>query len=97
MKPIRKTIWFLVSATTPLLVVLSAIRLALTPLFIAIEYRLPGFPPDLYGFSQAERLGWARFSIQYLLGRISHDTLEMASWLTDRPCSTLGKSSICWM
>ena len=85
MKPLRKIMWVLVSATTPLLIVLSTIRLALTPLFITFEYRLPGFPPDLYGFSQAERLGWARFSIHYLLGKISHNALEMASLADGSP------------
>ena len=59
----------------PLIIIGSAIRVALTPLFISVEYRLPGFPPDEYGFSTEDRLTWANYSIEYLLGRVSHDEL----------------------
>jgi len=59
----------------PLIIIGSAIRIALTPLFISVEYRLPGFPADEYGFSTEDRLSWANYSIDYLLGRISHDQL----------------------
>lgn len=59
----------------PLIIIGSAIRVALTPLFISVEYRLPGFPPDEYGFSTEDRLTWANYSIKYLLGRVSHDEL----------------------
>jgi integral membrane protein (TIGR01906 family) len=56
-------------------IVLTAIRVALTPLFISIEYRLPGFPPDEFGFTTEDRLYWSDYSIDYLLGRISHQDL----------------------
>ena len=59
----------------PLIIIGSAIRVALTPLFISVEYRLPGFPPDEYGFSTEDRLTWANYSIKYLLGRVSHEEL----------------------
>jgi len=59
----------------PLIIIGSAIRVALTPLFISVEYRLPGFPPDEYGFSTEDRLTWANYSIEYLLGRVSHEEL----------------------
>ncbi|HEY58943.1 MAG TPA: TIGR01906 family membrane protein [Anaerolineae bacterium] len=58
--------WLISLAVVPVLVVLG-LRLMLTPLYIQIEYRLPGFPPDPYGFSQADRLHWAELSRQYLL------------------------------
>ncbi len=57
------------------MIVMTSIRVALTPLFISVEYRLPGFPPDEYGFSTADRLIWGEYSIDYLLGRISHQQL----------------------
>ena len=56
----------------PAFAVLTSIRIALTPFFINLEYRLPGFPPDTYGFTTADRLHWAQFSIDYLLGKINH-------------------------
>jgi integral membrane protein (TIGR01906 family) len=48
---------------------LGAVRLLLTPVFIQIEYRMPNFPEDSYGFSQEERLHWAEIARQYLLNR----------------------------
>lgn len=60
----------------PLVIVGSAIRLALTPLFISVEYHLPGFPPDEYGFTTEDRLFWADYSIEYLLGQVSHRELS---------------------
>ena len=56
----------------PLLVITSSIRVALTPLYINAEYNLPGFPPDDYGFTTADRLQWGQYAIDYLLGKVSH-------------------------
>lgn len=69
----------------PLIIIGSAIRVALTPLFISVEYRLPGFPPDEYGFSTEDRLTWANFSIDYLLGRVSHDELASTTLPDNTP------------
>jgi len=67
------------SILTPLLFITSAMRTALTPIFVNLEYHLPNFPPDPYGFSKKERLVWANYSIRYLLGKVSEEefsTLE---------------------
>ncbi len=58
---------WLVTALVPVALVLAVVRLLLTPLFIQVEYRLPCFPPDPYGFSTADRLRWADLARQYLL------------------------------
>lgn len=58
---------WIVSLLVPIALVLSAVRLLLTPLFINIEYRMPGFPPDVYGFTESERLYYADIARQYLL------------------------------
>ncbi len=58
--------WTLSFAVVPAIVTL-VLRLLLTPLYIQVEYRLPGFPPDRYGFTIADRLHWADLSRQYLL------------------------------
>lgn len=64
--------WFsiLIIALTPILLITIGIRIALTPVFINVEYRLPNFPVDEYGFTTQERLDWARYSIKYVSGRI---------------------------
>lgn len=64
-----------VALLVPLVVVLGVVRLLLTPLFIQVEYRLPGFPPDRYGFSVADRLHWAEICRQYLLNDAPIDFL----------------------
>jgi len=61
----------------PLFMILSVIRMALTPLFVNLEYRLPGFPVDHYGFSTADRLYWSQYSINYLLGKVSHSDFSL--------------------
>jgi integral membrane protein (TIGR01906 family) len=69
----------LLSILTPLLLITTAMRIALSPIFVNFEYRLSNFPPDIYGFSKEERLVWANYSIQYLLGKVSEEefsTLE---------------------
>jgi integral membrane protein (TIGR01906 family) len=46
---------------------LSAVRFLLSPTFLELEYRMPGFPEDPYGFSFEERMNWARISLAYLI------------------------------
>jgi integral membrane protein (TIGR01906 family) len=67
MKLFKITIFFFLIITLPLLIVITSIRLALTPLFLDVEYRLPGFPVDEYGFTFKERLDWAKISMNYLV------------------------------
>jgi len=42
------------------------VRLLLTPIFLPIEYNMPGFPADPYGFTLQERIRWATPSLLYL-------------------------------
>ena len=82
MKNLSKLLLNIIIIIIPLVIVLTAIRVALTPLFISVEYRLPGFPPDEFGFTTEDRLFWSDYSIDYLLGRISHQDLT-ATRLSD--------------
>ena len=75
MKFIKPILYFFLVISIPVLLVTSSIRLALSPIYINMEYSLPGFPDDPYGFSTADRLVWAQYSIDYLLGKISHEEL----------------------
>ena len=72
MKFLKNLILFLIILLFPLMAITSAIRVALTPIYINAEYNLPGFPPDDYGFSTADRLQWGQYSIDYLLGKVPH-------------------------
>jgi integral membrane protein (TIGR01906 family) len=57
----------LIIALLPIVLTLTNVRLLMTHLFPDIEYSLPGFPADSYGFTKADRLKWSKISIDYLL------------------------------
>jgi integral membrane protein (TIGR01906 family) len=59
----------------PVVLVLATIRLLMTPLFVEVEYRTPGFPDDPYGFTLEERLYWSKISIAYLVNNRGIDYL----------------------
>lgn len=51
----------------PIVLVLTNVRLLLTPAFVSAEYSTPGFPDDPYGFTRAERLRLADLARVYVL------------------------------
>jgi integral membrane protein (TIGR01906 family) len=76
MKPIiRRVVMLLITLIVPFFLMMTAIRLLFTPLFLQLEYRAPGFPADMYGFSLQDRLYWSGISMQYLLNDSSIDFL----------------------
>ena len=64
---IRNATHWILSLLFILLVLLTSIRLLLTPLFLEFEYNKPAFPVDTYGFSTEDRLYYARYAVDYLL------------------------------
>jgi integral membrane protein (TIGR01906 family) len=58
---------WLLALFIPLALIGIGVRVLLTPLFPNIEYRLPDFPADDYGFTVQDRLHWGPFGINYLL------------------------------
>jgi hypothetical protein len=66
-KTLTSPLSWLVTLLTPIFLLGLGLRVLLTPLFYNIEYRLPWFPPDTYGFTQADRLRWAPYAVDYLL------------------------------
>ncbi|MBN1668985.1 MAG: TIGR01906 family membrane protein [Anaerolineales bacterium] len=75
MKTFQNILGWLVTILTPVMLVLTAVRLLLTPLYIQVEYRLPYFPEDRYGFSQSDRIYWADLARLYLLNNAGIDFL----------------------
>lgn len=57
----------LLQVTILVVFVLTGVRLLLTRGFVRLEYALPGFPDDPYGFSRSERIGYADLALDYLL------------------------------
>lgn len=58
---------WLITILTPIVLMLTAVRLLLTPAFIWLEYHTPSFPPDPFGFTLQDRLYWSQVSLDYLL------------------------------
>jgi integral membrane protein (TIGR01906 family) len=75
MKILKKTFTFFIILSLPLLLVIGSIRLVLTPLFLEVEYRLPGFPADPFGFTFNERMKFAKLSSDYLVNPAGIDFL----------------------
>ncbi len=67
MKRVSSILFWLITLSVPVILVLFAVGILLSPLYIQIEYRFPGFPEDSYGFSLEERLYWANITRKYLV------------------------------
>jgi len=64
-----RLIRLIVLVLTPLVTLMIAVRLLITPAFVQFEYRLPNFPDDHYGFTIEERLRWSKPSVNYLVNK----------------------------
>lgn len=58
---------WLVTLLIPLALIGLGLRLLLTTAFLQIEYNMPYFPPDEYGFTKEDRLKWAPYALKYLV------------------------------
>ncbi|MBL8101890.1 MAG: TIGR01906 family membrane protein [Anaerolineales bacterium] len=58
---------YFVSLLTPLALIGLALRILLTPIYYTVEYNMPYFPADEYGFTKADRLQWAPYAVEYLV------------------------------
>jgi integral membrane protein (TIGR01906 family) len=67
--PSRLSLFFswLTALLVPFALIMLGARLLMTPFFPEIEYRMPGFPEDRYGFTLDDRLRWSKPSIEYLI------------------------------
>jgi integral membrane protein (TIGR01906 family) len=57
----------LLGILVPIVLILTNVRLLLTPAFVSLEYSTPGFPEDRYGFTRDERVRLAQIARLYLL------------------------------
>jgi integral membrane protein (TIGR01906 family) len=67
MKIKRAVLNWLTGLLIPVALIFMGILFLLTPVFLNLEYRIPGFPADSYGFSLSDRLKWANLAQQYLV------------------------------
>lgn len=67
MKTFARILSWLITIFVPFALTFVGLRLLLTPAFPQVEYRIPGFPADDYGFTMQDRLHWSTISIDYLV------------------------------
>jgi integral membrane protein (TIGR01906 family) len=64
---LSKIIEWLAAAVIPFISIMLSVRLLITSLYAQVEYRMPGFPMDPFGFTMEDRLRWAEPSITFLV------------------------------
>lgn len=70
MKPesaLQRVFGWVITILIPLILLMMSIRLMISPVFARVEYQLPGFPEDPYGFTLQDRLRWSKPTINYLV------------------------------
>ena len=60
---------WLVALLFPIALIGLGLRLLLSTAFLQIEYNMPYFPPDQYGFTKEGRLRWAPYAVEYLVNK----------------------------
>lgn len=85
MKIAYRVLSWLVTLLIPLALILLGVRLVLTHVYLDIEYHMPGFPADEYGFTQQERLQWSKISWDYMLNNADISFLGDLTFPDDTP------------
>lgn len=63
---VRRLVAWLIVLAVPIWLSLTATRLLVSQAYLQFEYAKPDFPADPYGFTQADRLAYAPYAIDYL-------------------------------
>jgi integral membrane protein (TIGR01906 family) len=67
MKTLYAVLSVLVAIILPFFILMTSIRLLINPVYPQVEYNMPWFPQDPFGFDKQDRLYYSRFAIDYLL------------------------------
>ena len=69
----------------PFVVLMTSVRILLTPLTVDIEYKLPNIPTDSYGFTLSERTTYAKSALRYLTNSQGISFLGDQTFSNDQP------------
>ena len=58
---------WVVTLLIPIALIGLGLRLLLSNTFLQVEYNMPYFPADEYGFAKDDRLEWAPYAVEYLV------------------------------
>lgn len=67
MKRLSVLLAVVIAILLPFLILMTSIRLLITPVYPRVEYNMPWFPEDPFGFTRQDRLYYSQFAINYLL------------------------------
>ncbi|MFC2065331.1 hypothetical protein ACFLXB_09585 [Chloroflexota bacterium] len=67
MKLVKLIIKVFSAGLIPIALLFLGLRLLLSSGYLSIEYRMPGFPKDTYGFTLDDRLRYSSIALEYLL------------------------------
>ena len=73
---LKRVFGLFVTVSIPILISVLVILFLLSPVFMGLEYRRPGFPEDSYGFSTQERLEYGNLTRKYLITKLPLDELR---------------------
>ena len=85
---LKSALSLIVTLLIPFVLLMLGARLLLSPVFLQIEYNLPGFPPDSYGFTTEERIRWGTPSLIYLVN--DQGISYLAELMFDNPTAPSG-------
>jgi integral membrane protein (TIGR01906 family) len=71
---------WLVVLSIPIVLIGTALRLILLPQYLQVEYRMPHFPADAYGFNTTDRLHWATLTWSYLVDHGNEASLAVLTF-----------------
>jgi integral membrane protein (TIGR01906 family) len=67
MKLLASVVKILLILIIPFFILMSSIRILFNPSLLQVEYNVPNFPADPYGFNKEDRIKWANVSLDFLL------------------------------
>ena len=82
---LKRIVQWLLVILVPVILILLSVRFLLTPIFINLEYGMPNFPEDSYGFSMQERLKWSEVARDYLLNNAGIEFLGELTFEDGKP------------
>lgn len=65
-RTLSRVLQVLLAIFAPIVLLIAAIRLVASPVFLWLEYRRPGFPVDDFGFSTEDRTVYGSYGLDYL-------------------------------
>jgi integral membrane protein (TIGR01906 family) len=66
-KPVApRVMQVLLAVCFPIILLVLAVRVVASPLFLWVEYNRPGFPGDGYGFNTDDRMTYGSYAVDYL-------------------------------